>query len=128
MCSRGLLFLSLVLALGCQDKKPDGSAPAGGSASPAVTTAEATPSVPAPPAIDGTIEGKTFRPGEVSVEALKDWALLIFSRTDGGRETSIQVQLPVPDTEKVGGREWTVGGKVDDPVVTIKQQDTEKPE
>src|SRR5215212_5526342 len=111
MRSRGLLLLSLVLALGCQDKKPDASTPATGTTAPAATatTTEPAPAVPAPAPLDGTIEGKPFRPAAVSLEGLRDVALLIFRQTADIRAPNIQIQLPVTETENVGGREWTFG-------------------
>src|SRR5213592_538030 len=118
MHSRGLLLLSLVLAVGCQDKKPDGSAPAASTTNTptgAVGPVGPGPNGAGPPPLDGTIDGKVFLPDKVSLEALRDVALLTFSQTVEKQETSIQIQLPVPETEKVGGREWTCGGKVDDP-------------
>jgi hypothetical protein len=126
---RRALVVSLLLALGCQDKKPDTFPPADDGmntlVAPATTTA-LTGAAPAQPPLEGTIEGKPFRPGDVTLEALRDVALLTFRQTVEKQETTIQVQLPVRETEKVGGREWKAGGNVDDPVVTIGQPGKDK--
>jgi hypothetical protein len=53
-------------------------------------------------------------------------ALLTFRQTADNRGPNIQIQLPVTETENVGGREWTFGGKVDDPVVSITQPEKDK--
>jgi hypothetical protein len=126
MRSRRALLIPILLAFGCQDKKPDSPAPAGNATTAPATTATAAEPAPAPPPLEGTIEGKPFRPGDASLEGIKDGAILIFHQTEGGKESSIQVLLPVPETEKVGGREWTFGGKIEDPVVSIKQPDKDK--
>ena len=82
---------------------------------------------PAPPPLDGTIEGSRSAPRRCP---WKD------SGTgppdlppDRGRSRGERPDpLPVPETEKVGGREWTFGGKVDDPVVSITRPDKDKPD
>lgn len=133
---RAILF-PLLLAIGCQDKKPDGPAPAGDpptaetpatTETPAAVTATATPT-PAPPApspVAGTIEGKPFRPTTISMEGLNAGPLLMFRQPEGPGEVSIQFLLPVPEGEKLEGREWTFGGKIEDPVLTVMKPQQEQ--
>jgi hypothetical protein len=120
---RRALVLPLLLSLGCQDKKPAG--PPAVSESPAAaetTAAAAATTVPAPPPLEGTLDGKPFRPDAVSMDGTKDGPNLRFRRTEGTAESSIGiVSLPVPEGEKLAGREWTFGGKLEDPLVLLKR-------
>jgi hypothetical protein len=123
---RPAILMSLLLALGCQDKKPDGPPP-GGTPVAVETTGAATATTAAVPValppLEGSIEGKPFRPQAVAVEG----AVLMFRQPEGTGEASIQYPLPIPDGEKLEGREWTFGGKVDDPVLTITKPDQKDP-
>ena len=141
---RAFLF-PLLLAVGCQDKKPDAPPPGGGTPAPADTTAAAagttapmpavvgtspavatTTTAPAPPPLEGTLEGKPFRPTTVSMEGLKDGPLLMFRQPEGRGELILQLMLPVPVGEKLEGREWTFGGNPDDPVLSLSRPGQEK--
>jgi hypothetical protein len=122
MRCRGLLLLSLVLAVGCQDKKPDGSAPAASTTNTPTGTVEPVgpgPKVAAAPPLAGTIGGKEFRPTDISLNGIREMAFLMFTARDGADETSIHIPVPLKEDEKAGGKEWSFGGKIDDPPVTI---------
>jgi hypothetical protein len=113
---RRAMLILLAAALGCQDKKTDGPA-GGGTSTPAYTTNTPpgpTTSPPGPPA-EGRIDGKPFRPEAVTLEG----NMLIF-RAGKDADGDIQFELPVPEGEKLEGREWTFGGgKPDGPLVGI---------
>jgi hypothetical protein len=117
---RAILF-PLLLALGCQDKKPDGP-PAADTAAGATTAAPA-PVGPVAPPLDGSIEGKPFHPQVVSMDG---W-FVVFRQTEGAGETTIQFLLPAQEGANLGGREWTLGGKIDDPVVVLTRPDRKDP-
>jgi hypothetical protein len=119
---RRATFIPLLLTIGCQEKKPDGPPSPVASAThpraePSAVSAASTPARPS--ALGGTIAGRRFQPQEVSVEAGKEGPTLMFNQRDGDQLTNLQVLLPVPGDEKMSGREWSFGGKVDDPVITI---------
>jgi hypothetical protein len=124
---RRVLLVSLLVVAGCQDKKPDGAPAPISTGTPAETTAATvtttpttmTTATPEPEPLAGTLFGKPFRPQEVSVEAMKSQSLLIFRQKDGEAESGFQIQLPVPETEKLTGREWQFGDKADDPVLLL---------
>ena len=122
---RWVMLMPFLMLLGCQDKKPEGAAPS----SELSTTAEATttPSLPSKP-LEGAIEGKAFRPKVVSMDGTRDGPVLAFEQTEptGGSFIRIVV-LPVPEGEKLEGREWKFGGKVEDPVVMVSRPDGKDP-
>jgi hypothetical protein len=122
------------LALGCQDKKPAGPPVAGETPAVAETTTTATATTapgsfgPASPPLEGNLDGKPFRPDQVSMDGTREGPVLVFRQTDGKAESSIGiVTLPVPEGAKLSGREWTFGGKVDDPVVLVKRPEWDQP-
>ena len=111
----------LLLALGCQDKKPAGPAAATESPAAAETTATARPDPgrPAPAAARRDHGREALPPGRG-----------VRGRTPGRARPGLPpaprtrpspsiriLTLPVPEGEKLEGREWTFGGKVDDPLV-----------
>src|SRR4051812_13271421 len=99
----------LLLAFGCQDKKPAGPA-APSEMSPAAVEATATATAPTapggleptPPPVEGTLDGKPFRPDTVSMDGTKEGPVLVFHHTEGKGESSIGiVTVPVPEGEKL---------------------------
>jgi hypothetical protein len=113
---RRAMLILLAAALGCQDKKTDGPA-GGGTSTPAPTTNTPpgpTSNPPGPPA-EGRIDGKPFRPEVVTLEG----NMLIF-RAGKDFDADLQFELPVPEGQKLEGREWTFGGgKPEGPLVGI---------
>jgi hypothetical protein len=107
---RWATLILLVTAVGCQDKKPGG--PAGGETTPAATAAMTTD--PGRPPVEGTVDGKPFRPDAVTLEG----KVLIF-RAGKAPEIDLQFELPGTEGEKLEGREWAFGGKIEDPAVII---------
>ena len=136
MCFRRAILFTLLLAVGCQDKKPDPPPAGGGTPAPADTTAAVTtdtapattvtPAVPTPPPLEGTFEGKPFRPTTVSMDGVKEFTVLAFHLPEGPGEFSIQINLPVAEGEKVEGRDWTFGGKIDDPILALMRPGQEQ--
>jgi hypothetical protein len=116
---RSAILIPLLAAVGCQDKKPDGSA---GTAE--ATTAAATPTAAAPaaPPAEGTIAGKPFHPDAVTLTG----NVLNF-RAGKGPDLDLQLQIPVPEGEKLEGREWTLGGKPDGEPVGIREKGKQEP-
>ena len=56
------------------------------------------------------------------MDGTKDGPILRFRRTEDKAESSISIlTLPVPEGEKLEGREWTFGGKIEDPLVLLKR-------
>lgn len=117
-------MVMVLLALGCQDKKPAG--PSTSTESPptettrvaTTTTAGPAPSNPGPP-LEGSIEGKPFRPDNVSIEG----GFFAFRQKGQATESTIQFMLPAQDGTSLAGQEWMFGGKVDDPVLVITRPD-----
>lgn len=113
---RRAMPILLAAALGCQEKKPEGTA-GGGTSTPGVaaTTSADPPSNPPGPPAEGRIDGKPFRPESVTL----DGNVLIF-RAGKDADGDIQFELPVPEGEKLEGREWVFGGgKPDGPLVGV---------
>src|SRR5262245_62118626 len=96
--------LIVVLALGCQDKKPSAGPAAGGTrtrpATIATTPTGSAPSAPGPPPLDGTIDGKPFRPQAASIEG---W-FVVFRQKEGDGESTIQFLLPPQEGASLAGR------------------------
>ena len=129
---RPVLVLPLLFALGCQDKKPAGPPVTSESPAAVETTAAATattaPLGPAAPPLEGTLDGRPFRPDTASMDGTKEGPVLVFHHTEGKGESSIGiVTVPVPEGERLEGREFTFGGKVEDPVLMVKRPDWEQP-
>jgi hypothetical protein len=123
---RRALVIALVSVAGCQDKKPDGAPAAPPAENTGVAAATAGPATRTPPpdkgpALDGSLEGHVFRPTEISVEGLKEGPLLILRKKETDGDSNVQMLLPVPDGEKLAGRDWTFGQKEADPPITISR-------
>jgi hypothetical protein len=120
-------MLIVVLTLGCQDKKPSGPPAPVESPTPAATIATATtgpaPFAPGPPSLDGTIDGKPFRPQAASIEG---W-FVVFRQKEGDGESTMQFLLPPQEGANLAGREWNFGGKIDDPVLVLMRPDRKEP-
>ncbi|MBO0699982.1 MAG: hypothetical protein J2P46_16410 [Zavarzinella sp.] len=108
---RWAILLALASAAGCQDKKGSGPPPAGETSPP--TAAVSTKDPPPPPA-EGTVDGKPFRPDAVALEG----KVLIF-RAGPGPDIDLQFELPDNEGAKLAGREWSFGGKIEDPAVVL---------
>lgn len=125
----------LFVAVGCQDKKPAGPpatteipATAGTTTAAATTTSAQVPVGAEAPTLEGSIDGKPFRPNTVSLDDTPQGPVLVFHHTEAKGESSIGiVTLPVPDGQKLEGRNWTFGGKVDDPLVVLTRPGGEQP-
>jgi len=52
---------------------------------------------------------------------------VVFRQKEGTGETTIQFLLPAQEGADLAGREWTVGGKVDDPVLVITRPNRKDP-
>jgi hypothetical protein len=118
---RRAILIPLVFVLGCQEKKPDAPSSPTATATPApvdTTVASATPTPKEPP-LDGTLNGQSFRPQDVTIEDMKEGPLLIFRQNAGEPGSSIQIQLPLPEGAHLGNRDWTFGRKADDPVLIL---------
>lgn len=132
MYVRRAILIPFLLALGCQDRKPDGLPATGGTpavseaTSTAATATAAAPVVEATP-LEGTLDGKPFRPQTVSMDGSRDGPFVIFRQTVGSAESTIQFLLPVPEGEKLEGREWTFGGQETHPVLTLTRPDQKDP-
>lgn len=126
-------IVMLFVAVGCQDKKPAGPAAAVETPGPETTaattaTTSSAPVGPGSPPLAGTMDGKAFRPNRVSVDDTPQGPVLVFHHTEEKGESSIGiVSLPVPEGQKLEGRNWTFGGKVDDPLVVLTRPEWKDP-
>src|SRR6476469_5756646 len=113
-------ILMVCVVVGCQDKKPAGPlvvetpGPETSAAATATTTGPA-PVGPGTRPLDGAIEGKAFRPQAVTM----DGSFVAFRQKEGADESTITFTLPVSAAAGLEDREWSFGGKVDDPVITL---------
>ena len=57
---------------------------------------------------------------------MKEGPLLMFQQTEGTGEASLQLMLPVPEGEKLEGKDWTFGGKIEDPILTLMRPKQEQ--
>jgi hypothetical protein len=128
MRCRWAIFIPLLFALGCQDKRqglpPPGITTASGEpsttteATPTVTASKATTAPAAPSAsLEGEIAGKAFRPDQLSFDGTQIGTVASFaSKTD-----TLSLFFPGPEGEKLEGKVWQLGGKIEDPPITHSQ-------
>lgn len=112
-----LAILSLALIAGCEDHKrtPSESETTQSSSAPSTTSTPAAESNN-DSELAGMIRGKIYRPNLV----LLDGNLMRFCKgSEFGPEQEIRFDLPVPEGERLGGREWKMGGQFNEPSLSL---------
>ena len=116
-------LIPFLVAVGCQDKKPEPATPAVETASPvAAATSPASTSSTTPAAITpvatplgGTLAGQPFRPERIAFDGIALGTIVTFATAD----ETIQLFIPGPEGEKLEGKEWSFGSKPEDPSITL---------
>jgi hypothetical protein len=115
----------IVLMVGCEDRKyssPDiASAPSAQSQTSASVANSASP-VDGPTTsseLNGQIRGKEFKPDRIVLEGD---TLRFCKGKEHSSEQEIRFRLPVPEGERLGGREWKIGGQYGDPDLTLNSR------